>query len=121
MKKTMLVTAALDLVLIVPAALFMTALVMRNLPLQEVANAAQRIVMWYSEKMWTLWVLLLALPFTVLITGCMTLFRDRIEMPHAAGQPLGLIRAEPVSLFVAAQTLGAAGILAIVVLHMMAN
>jgi len=121
MQKTMLVTAALDFVLIVPAALFMAALVIRNLPLHEVANAAQRVVIWYSGKLWTLWVLLLALPFTVLITGCMTLFRDRIEMSNAARQPIGLIRTEPVSLFVAALTLSAAGILAIVLLHMLAN
>ncbi len=121
MKKLILTAAALDFVLIVPAALFMAALVIRNLPLHEVENAAQRIVMWYSGRLWTLWVLLLALPLTVLITGCAALFRDRIAMPNAARQPLALIRAEPVSLFVAALTLSAAGILAIVVLHMLAN
>ena len=121
MKKTILVTAALDFVLIVPAALFMAALVVRNLPVHEVANAAQRIVVSYSGKLWTLWVLLLALPFTVLITGCMTLFRDRIEMAHAAREPMGLIRTEPMSLLIAALTLSAAGILAIVLLHMLAN
>jgi hypothetical protein len=64
----MLVAAALDSVLIAPAVLFMTALAIRNLPLSEVANTGQRIVMWYSGRMWTLWVLLLALPFAVLIT-----------------------------------------------------
>ena len=118
----MLVTAALDFVLIVPAALFMAALVIRNLPVHEVANTAQGIVMWYAGRLWTLWVLLLALPFAVLITGCIALFRDWIEVPNVAWQPLALIRrAQPASLFVAALTFSAAGILAIVVLHMLAN
>ena len=121
MKRTMLVVATLDLVLIVPAALFMAALVIRNLPLHEMANNAQGIVMWYAARMWTLWVLLLALPFAVLITGCAALVRDWMEMPNAARQPLAIIGAQPASLFIAVLTLTAAGILAIVVLHMLAN
>ena len=119
MKKMLVV--ALDLVLIFPAALFMAALVIRNLPLHEMANNAQQIVTWYAGRIWTLWVLLLALPFVVLITGCAALFRDWMEMPNAARQPLAIIRAQPASLFIAVLTLTAAGILAIVVLHMLAN
>jgi hypothetical protein len=62
--------------------------------------------------MWTLWVLLLALPFTVLVTGCATLrYNWNRELPHTARQLLA----------VAATTLAAGGILAIVVLHMLAN
>jgi hypothetical protein len=110
--------AALELVLICPAALFMTALVVRNLqPLQsEPAHTAQQLVMWYAGRMWTLWVLLLVLPFTVLVTGCATLLRSwnqDTELPHT-------VRYLP-NLFVAATTLTAGGILAIVVLHMLAN
>jgi hypothetical protein len=62
------IIAVLELVLIFPAALFMTALMLRNLqPLQyEPARSAQQLVMWYAGRMWTLWVLLLGLPFLYL-------------------------------------------------------
>ena len=58
------VIAVTELVLIFPAVLFMTALVLRNLqPLQyEPARSAQQLVMWYAGRMWTLWFLLLGLP-----------------------------------------------------------
>ena len=118
--------AATELLLIFPAALFMTALVVRNLrPLQyEPAHTAQRIVMWYAGRQWTLWVLLIALPFAVLVTGCATLLRSwngDVELPHHARQTLAAIRAHPMTLFVAAATLTAGGVLVIVVLHMLAN
>ena len=120
------IIAALELALIFPAALFMTALVVRNLqpPQYEPAHIAQRIVIWYSGRMWTLWVLLLALPFAVLITGGATLLRDwnrDVDLHNAARQSLAMLRAHPARLLVAATTLTAAGILAIVVLHMLAN
>ncbi len=57
--------AAIELVLILPAALSMTALVLRNLPQFE--HGAQQLVMWYARRMWSLWVLLLGLPLTVLV------------------------------------------------------
>jgi hypothetical protein len=120
------VIAALELVLIFPAALFMNAIVVRNLgPLQyKPAQTAQRIVIWYSVQMWTLWVLLLALPFAVLVTGCAALLRFSnrdAELPNSARQSLAVVCAHPAALFVAATTLTAAGILVIVVLHMLAN
>ena len=117
----MLLAAALDSVLILPAALFLTALVLRHLPLPEVANAGQQIVMWYAGKMWTLWALLLALPFTVLLTGGVALRREWVERSSVVRQPFTMIWAQPMSLWVAALTLSAAGILVIVVLHMLAN
>jgi hypothetical protein len=113
------VVAAIQLALIVPAALFMTAVLVTDL-----ARIAQRIVMWYSARMWTLWLLLLALPFAALLTGCATLLRSRdhdVELPHAAWQSLAMIPAPLATLFVAGTTLTSAGILAIVVLHMLAN
>jgi|SRR5882672_2754810 len=118
------IIAAVELALIFPAALFMTALVVRNLgPLQyEPALTAQHFVMWYAGRMWTLWLLLLALPFTVLVTGCATLrYNWNGEPPHTARQLLAVFRADLATLFVAATTLAAGGILAIVVLHMLAN
>ena len=115
--------AATELLLIFPAALFMTALFVRNLqPLQyEPAHAAERIVTWYSLRPHVgLWVLLIALPFAVLVIGCATLLRnwnDDVELRQAALQTLAAIRAHLATLFVAAATFAAAGILAIVALH----
>ncbi len=119
------VIAAL-LLLILPSILFMGALVVRELqPLQnEPAHTAQQLVMWYAARMWTLWVLLIALPFAVLVTGCVTLARnlcDDMKLPQAVQQTLAAIRADRAMLFVAATTLTAGAILAIVALHMAAN
>ena len=118
--------AAAQLLLIFPAVLFMGALVVRELqPLQhEPAHTAQRIVMWYSARMWTLWVLLIALPFAVLVTGCVTLarnWRDDVELPQAAQRTLAALHADRAMLFVAATTLTAGAVLAIVAMHMLAN
>jgi hypothetical protein len=103
--------AATELVLVSPAALFMAALLVRTLqPIEdEPAHTAGRIVMWYAERQWTLWILLIALPLAVLVTGCATLMQS------------DAIRANPTTLFVAAVTLSAGGFLVIVVLHMLAN
>lgn len=118
------VIAAMQLALILPAALFMTAILVAvgDAPQYDLARVAQRIVMWYSARMWTLWLLLLGLPFAVLVTGCATLLRSwnhDVELPHAAR--LAMIPAPLATLFVAGTTLLSAGILAIVVLHMLAN
>jgi hypothetical protein len=120
------IIAVMELVLIFPAVLFMTALALRNLqPLQyEPAHSAQQLVMWYAGRMWTLWVLLFGLPFTVLVTGCAALLhswnRD-IVPPFTARQWLVIVRARLATLFIAATTLIAGVILAIVVLHVLAN
>jgi hypothetical protein len=118
------IIAGMQLALIFPAALFMTALVVRNLsPLQyEPAHIAQQLAMWYAGRMWTLWVLLLALPCTVLFTGCATLrYNWNRELLLATRQLPAVIRAQLGTLFVAAITLAAEGILVIVVLHILAN
>jgi hypothetical protein len=120
------IIAVLELVLIFPAALFMTALMLRNLaPLQyEPARSAQQLVMWYAARMWTLWVLLLGLPFIVLVSGCAELLRSwnrDIVLPLTSPNWLAAVRAHLTSLFIAATTLIAGVILAIVVLHVLAN
>jgi hypothetical protein len=109
--------ATTELLLILPATLFMTALVVRTLqPLQnEPARTAERIVTWYAERQWTLWILLIALPLAVLVTGCATLIRGDVQ------ETLSAIRAHPAALFIAAATLTAGVFLVIVVLHMLAN
>ena len=120
------IIAVLELVLIFPAALFMTALALRNLePLQyEPAHSAQQLVLWYAGRMWTLWVLLLGLPFIVLTSGFAELLhgwnRD-IVMPFTARQWLAMVRAHLATLLIAVTTLLAGVILAIVVLHVLAN
>ena len=119
--------AATELLLIFPAALFMTALFVRNLqPLQyEPAHTAQRIVTWYAARPRIgLWVLLIALPLAVLVTGCGTLLRrwsDEVELRQATRQTLAAIRAHLATLLVAGATLTAGAILAIVALHMLTD
>lgn len=111
------IVAAFEPVLIFPAALFMAALVVRNLNSVQfgLAHMAQQIVMWYAGRMWTLWVLLLAMPITALVTGCATL---RHNWKPGSQQ---LVRLHWTTLFIAAMTLAAAGILLIVILHILAN
>src|SRR5580704_12031803 len=118
--------AFLELVLIFPAALFMTALALGNLQsLQlEPARTAQQLVMWYAGRMWTLWVLLFGLPFIALVSGCAELVRNwkrDISASLTSQKSLALVREHLASLFIAAMTLIAGVILAIVVLHVHAN
>ena len=119
--------AATELLLISPAALFMTALFVRNIqPLQyEPARTAQRIVDWYAVRPRIgLWGLLIALPFAVLVTGCGTLLRNwsnEVQLREATWQTLSAIRAHLATLLIAGATLTAGGILAIVALHMLTD
>lgn len=119
--------ATTELLLVFPAALFMTAVFVRSLqPLEyEPAHTAQRIVDWYAVRPRIgLWVLLIALPLAVLVTGCGTLLRAwnrEMELRQAARQTLGAIRAHLATLVVAAATLTAGGILSIVALHMLTD
>ncbi len=116
--------AAMQLALILPAALFLTAVLVAvgDAPQYDLPHLAQRIVTWYSARPWTLWLLLLALPFAVLVSGCATLLRSwkhDVEPPHSAR--LAMIPAPLATLFIAGTTLLSVAILAVVVLHMLAN
>ncbi len=110
--------AALEVLLIFPAALFMGALVVRELP--GPTHAAQQVVIWYAGRIWTLWILLLALPSAVVATGCATLLR-RGNGGIVPRETLLLVRTQPAALLVATTALAAVVILVIVVLHMAAN
>lgn len=105
----------------------MTALFVRNVqPLQfEPAHTAQRIVMWYAARPHIgLWVLLIALPFVVLVTGCGTLLRswsNEVQLRQATLQTLTAIRAHLAALLVAGATVTAGGVLAIVALHVLTD
>ena len=115
--------AAAEMMLILPAVLFMTALFMRNVqPLRfEPAHTAQEIVAWYAARpRLGLWLLLITLPLAVLTTGCAALLRnwhDDADLRAAAQQTLTVLRAHLATLVIAMATLTAAGILAIVALH----
>ena len=118
--------AAVEAILIFPSVLFMTALVVRNLESlhHPSANVAQQLVMWYAARMRTLWVLLLFLPFVVLLTGSVTLlesWKRDIELRCMRRQLLSVFRTDFATLVVASITVISAGILTIVVLHMLAN
>ena len=118
--------AAIQLALIWPAALFLTAVLVGagDPPQYELAHIAQRIVTWYSARAWTLWLLLLALPCAVVITGCATLLRswyDDVALPHATRASLATIPAPLAMLVVAWATLTSACIMVVVALHMLAN
>jgi cytochrome b561 len=119
--------ATLELVLIVPAALFMTALFVRNLQPQqfEPAHTAQRIVDWYAARTHLgLWVFLIGLPLSVLLIGCVSLVRSwRLDpaLRTAASECAGLIRRHSSVLVVALATATSAVILSIVALHLITD
>lgn len=118
--------ASLQAALVLPAALFMTAVLVGagDPPQYDLARMARRLVLWYSQRTWTLWLLLLALPLVALAGGCATLLRswNRHDEPQDASRPsLAMIPAPIATLFVAATTAISACIVAIVVLHMLAN
>ena len=113
--------------MIFPAALFMTALFVRNIqPLQyEPAHTAQRVVDWYAtHPPIGLWVLLIALPLAVLVSGCVALLRNwrrEVELRDAALQMDAAIRAHLTTLVIAVATLTAGGILVVVALHVITD
>lgn len=119
--------AAAELILVFPAVLFMTALFVRSIqPIDyEPAHTAQRIVDWYASSVHIgLWLLLIALPLTVLIIGSTTLLRAwrRDQAFHdAAVQMLGVIRAHAATLMIASATVTAGGILGVVAFHMLTD
>lgn len=119
--------AAAELLLIFPAVLFMGSLFVRELqPRQyEPAHTAQRIVDWFAARPHLgLWIMLIALPLTVLATGSLTVVRDwnnNAELRQATRQSFTAIRTHLATLFVLVATLTAAVVLAIVALHMITD
>jgi hypothetical protein len=115
------------MLLVFPAALFMVALFLRNVqpPQYEPAHTAQQIVTWYAGRPRIgLWGLLIALPLTVLVTGCATVllrWSDEAELRQAARHTLAALRAHLATVMVAGATLTAGGILGIVALHVLTD
>jgi len=127
MKLVRYAIATTELVLVFPAVLFMTALFARNLQPQqyEPAHTAQQIVAWYAMRPHVgLWILLIALPLTVLVTGCVTVWRRwrrEIELREATRQALAAVDAHLETVLVAGATFAAGSILAIVALHVLTD
>lgn len=119
--------AALELVLIFPAALFMTALFVRNLTPKhlEPARTAQSIVMWYAGRVHLgLWLFLMALPFVVFAVGCATVAREwaaDARLRDAARQAFAAVRAHTAMFVIAATTLVSGAILAAIALHVLTD
>ena len=119
--------AAVQLLLVFPAALFITGAVVRGLqPIQyEPARTAQRIVDWYAG--WTragLSVMLIALPLVVLLCGCLSLGRSwnrDVELRAAVARTVAAVRAHFATVVVAIATVGAGGILVVVVGHLITD
>ena len=116
--------ALLQLALILPAALFMASLVVRNLgPLEyEPAHTAQQIVMWYAGRLWTLWVLLFTLPSIVLAIGYVALRNRNCDTEqHSTRQPIASTHPHWPERFLYVTTVASAGMLAVVVFHVLAH
>ena len=127
MKTNLRSVAALELLFVLPAALFMTALFTRSIqPIQyEPAHTAQRIIDWYAARPHIgLWILLIALPLAVVGIGSATLTREwrrSQELRDATLKAIGILRSQTVSVLIAGATAMAGGILAIVAFHLLTD
>jgi hypothetical protein len=117
-------TAATELILVLPAALFMTALFVRNLqpPQYEPAHSARRLVDWFAARpLLGLDVFLIAMPFAALVIGFATSlisWRRDAELRQVALETLASVRAHLATLLIALATVMAGGFLTIVAVHM---
>ncbi len=115
--------AALQLVLIAPAVVFLVALILRGLPPQGagLAHTAGQIANWYIVRLWTLWVLLCALPLIALVIGLLALLPGLPGWNITIGQLLARLRTDTTLRVIALATLAAAGILVVVAVHVLMN
>jgi hypothetical protein len=116
--------AIVELLLVFPGLLFMTALFVRNLQPApyEPTQSARLVVDWFSARpVLGLYVFLVALPFAAFVIGCVTVvrsWRSDADLRLVALQTLAAVRSQGAALLIAGSTLIAGGILAIVALHM---
>ena len=99
--------ATLQAILLLPAAVFMAALGLRTIPMFQ--QQAQGVVLLYAGRIWTLWVLLLALPICVVAAGLLTVLSNRVAAAALSSKAVAVL------------TVAALVILAIVLTHMLAN
>jgi hypothetical protein len=119
--------ATAELLLVLPAALFLLALFVRNLqPVPyEPATTARHLVEWFAAHPPVgLQLFLIALPFTAFVLGGATLlgsWRRDEELRQATLKMLGMVRTHLATLLIAGATVVAAGTLGVVFLHMAAD
>lgn len=115
--------ATMELVLVVPALIFFAAIFFRNFfPTDN--NGAQQIVGWYVGRHWTLWTLLVGLPFAVLILGSVTVlnsWNNDASLREDTNRALAAVRAHFPVLMIGSTTVAAGILLAFVALHMLLN
>jgi len=111
--------AIVELLLVFPAALFMTALFLREV--QPLAQTG-RLVDWFSHHMVLgLYVFLVAMPLAAFVVGfafVLRSWRSDAGFRRATLEIFTTVRAHLASLLIAGATLMAGGILAIVAMHM---
>jgi hypothetical protein len=116
--------ATLELLLILPATLFMLALFLRNIqpaPYQP-AQTARHIVDWFAARPHIgLQLFLISFPFAALIIGIATTLRTWRRDPQLRQLASTTLRAQASFLLIAACTLLAAAILSIVALHLLTD
>ncbi|MGH7970590.1 MAG: hypothetical protein ACREIC_17830 [Limisphaerales bacterium] len=119
MKPIKATLAMLELLLVIPAALFMLALFLREV--QPLAQTG-RLVDWFSHHVVLgLYVFLVAMPLAALFAGSAILLRTWHRDPEfrsATVQMLATVRAHIAPIVIAGTTLMAGSILAIVAMHM---
>jgi cytochrome b561 len=119
MKAIKRTVAIIELLLVFPAALFMTALFLREV--QPLAQTG-RLVEWFSHHVVLgLYVFFIAMPLAAFVIGCAIVLRNwrsDEEFRRATLEIFAAVRAHLASLLIAGVTLMAGGILAIVAMHM---
>jgi hypothetical protein len=119
--------ATIELLLVCPAVLFMTALFVRNIqpPPYEPAQSARRLVDWFSARPFLcLDIFLIAMPMAALLIGCASVlrtWRTDAQLRQVALSTLAAVRAHAAALLIAAATLTAGGVLAIVAVHVITD
>ncbi len=120
--------AAVQVALVAPAVLFMASLFLRNVTPAEIepARTAQHIVTWYTTlgPEVGLWLLLMAAPLAVFLLGTVVLVRSWMQdqaLRVAARQALAALRSHLALAIIAASTAAAAGVLAIVAVHVLTD
>ena len=119
--------ATLELLLILPATLFMLALFLRNVqpaPYQP-AQTARHLVDWFAARPHIgLQLFLISFPFAALIIGIASTlgtWRRDPQLRQLASTTLATLGAQSSFLLIAASTLLAAAILSIVALHLLTD
>src|SRR6202163_3504885 len=101
------ILAATELLLVLPAGLFMTALCVRNIQPApyEPAQTARRVVGWFSARpVLGLDVFLIALPFAAFVIGCASVlrsWRSDAELRQGALETLAAVRAHLATVLIA--------------------